>query len=209
MKLQFAIDLCDTQQMLALVEQVHCWVDIIEIGTPMIILEGQKPVRALREKYPGLTILSDTKIMDGGALEAHYACEAGADILTVLAVAPDATICGAIETAHAAGKEVLVDMINHPDFARRVAEVEAFGADYIGVHTASDVQNTGQNPIDELRQAVAIVNKAKVSVAGGIGLDTLKTVKEVGPDVVIAGSKIAGSPDPAATAKAFIEMIRG
>lgn len=208
MQLQLAIDLCNTEEMLELVSKVHDLVDIIEIGTPMIILEGQKPVQALRQKYPELTILSDTKIMDGGMLEAEYAIKAGADIVTVLAAAPDATIKGAIDTARKYGKKVLIDMINHPNFKNRVIEVDGWGADYIGVHTASDIQGEGNNPIDELRIAVEVVKNTKVSVAGGIGMDTLPNIKKIGPDVVIAGSKITGSTNPRETVIKFQEIIK-
>jgi len=207
MKLQVAIDLGDTQEMLKLVEQISAIADIVEVGTPLIIREGQKPVRTLRDKYPELCILADTKIMDGGALEANYALEAGADIVTVLAVAADETIKAVIATTRECGKETLVDMINCQNFVTRVKEVEEMGADYIGVHTASDIQSSGKTPIDELRLAVETVRKAKVAVAGGIGLHILADIAAREPDVIIAGSKISTSSDPYETVLAFKKIM--
>ena len=207
MKLQVAVDLGDTDAMLKLADEIHDVADIIEIGTPLIIRDGLNTVSVLRGKYQDLVILADTKIMDGGALEAAYALDAGADIVTVLAVAPDETIKAVIAATHKLGRETLVDMINCQDFITRAKEVEAFGADYIGVHTASDVQGSGKTPIDELGLAIATVKTAKVAVAGGIGLDTIEAITAKDPEVVIAGSKITGSQNPRETILAFKEIM--
>lgn len=208
MKLQMAIDTVDSKKALELVEKVHDVVDIVEVGTPMVILEGQVAVRALRAKYPDLIILSDTKIMDGGSLEAEYACQAGADIVTVLAAAPDPTIKGAMETAHRYGRKIMVDMINVPDVISRAKELDTFGVDYICVHTAVDVQSMGKTPLEELEETVAVVKNAKVAVAGGINLKTVGAVKNIGPEIVIVGGGLTGSANPRETALALQKVIK-
>ena len=86
MKLQIAVDIADTQRVLEIAKQVHDVIDIFEVGTPVIMKEGMNPVRALKKEYPNLCVLADTKIMDGGKIECQDVCEAGADIVTVLAV---------------------------------------------------------------------------------------------------------------------------
>ena len=43
-----------------------------------------EPVRRIKERFPCLEVLCDTKIMDAGAYEARLAFEAGADYVTVL-----------------------------------------------------------------------------------------------------------------------------
>lgn len=209
MKLQMAVDIGDTAQLLKLTAMVHDCIDIIEVGTPMIILEGQVPVRALRVKYPDITILSDTKIMDGGSLEARYACEAGADIVTVLAAADNLTIKDVVDETRKYGKKAMVDMINVPDVAARAKELDAFGVDYICVHTASDVQGTGKTPLEELKKVVAIVKNAKVAVAGGINSKNIRSVVEFGPEIIIIGSGLACAPDPRRAATAYHKIIKG
>ena len=47
MKLQMAIDRADIQEALALTEQVASWVDIVEVGTPVIMRWGLEPVRQI------------------------------------------------------------------------------------------------------------------------------------------------------------------
>ena len=92
MRLQIAIDNAFCSNIMDTVDRIADVIDIVEVGTPMVLNEGQKAVRMIKEKYPDLTVLSDSKIVDGGALECRYAAEAGADIITVLAAAADQTI---------------------------------------------------------------------------------------------------------------------
>lgn len=207
MRLQIAVDSCNTKELLELAEKVYGSVDIIEVGTPMIIREGQLPVRALRERFPGACILSDTKIMDGGKLEAGYACEAGADIVTVLAVSDDLTVRGVISEAHRHSRQVMADLICVPDVAARARELDGMGVDYICVHTAYDIQSTGKTPLEELEKTMLAVRNSKVAVAGGINEKTIRNVVRLGPEIVIIGGALAGAADPRAAAGRFRAAI--
>ena len=150
MKLQIAVDIADMERVLEIAEQVHDIVDIYEVGTPVIMKEGMRPVRALKERYPDLCVLADTKIMDGGALECEDVCEAGADIVTVLALADNATIAEVAETAHRYDRKVLADLICVRDIPGRAKELADMGVDYIGVHTGVDMQKAGRTPLKDL-----------------------------------------------------------
>ena len=70
MKLQIALDTLTINECIELLDDVKDYVDIIEVGTPFLLEEGNKPVRIFKERYPNLKILADTKIMDAGELEA-------------------------------------------------------------------------------------------------------------------------------------------
>lgn len=103
MELQLALDLVDIPQGIALVKEVESYIDIVEIGTPIVINEGLHAVKAMKEAFPNLKVLADLKVMDAGGYEVLKASEAGADIVTILAVAEDATIKGAVEEAKKQG----------------------------------------------------------------------------------------------------------
>ena len=204
MKLQIALDLVDTNTALKMVEKIQDIIDIVEIGTPMIVKEGMAPV-----KFPQVTVLADVKIADGGAIESGYAVDAGADIVTVLAIASDQTIMGARDAAHKAGREIYVDMLSVPDVVARAKELDAMGVDYIGVHTASDVQGLGKTPYEELRQIAEVVKNAKIAAAGGINLGTIGKVKELGADVGIVGSALTSAPDLRQAVESYQAIIKG
>lgn len=91
--------------------QVYGLVDIIELGTPLMLKEGVGVVGLMKRRFPDALILADMKIADGGYMEARFAVEEGADIVTVLGMAEDETILGVKQATHEAGRLVYVDML--------------------------------------------------------------------------------------------------
>lgn len=208
MKLQLALDLVNIEGAIEVVKQVESYVDIVEIGTPIVINEGLHAVKALKNAFPNMTVLADLKIMDAGGYEVMKASEAGADIVTILGVAEDASITGAVEEAKKQGKQILVDMIAVKNLAERAAQVDALGVDYICVHTGYDLQAVGQNSFEDLLTLKSVVKNAKIAVAGGIKLGTLPEVIAAGPDLIIVGGGITGQEDMSAVASEMQQLIK-
>lgn len=208
MKLQLALDLVNIPDGIALVKEVEPYIDIVEIGTPIVINEGLHAVKAMKEAFPHLEVLADLKIMDAGGYEIMKAAEAGADLVTVLGATNDMTIKGAVEEAKKQNKQILVDMINVADLEKRAREVDALGVDYICVHTGYDQQAAGENPFEDLLTIKRAVTNAKTAVAGGIKLETLPEVIKAAPDLVIVGGGITGAADRAAVASEIQRLIK-
>ncbi|ALC83983.1 MULTISPECIES: 3-hexulose-6-phosphate synthase [Bacillus] len=208
MELQLALDLVNIPEAKKVVKEVQEHIDIVEIGTPVVINEGLKAVKEIKEEFPSLRVLADLKIMDAGAYEVMKASEAGADIITVLGATDDATIKGAVEEAKKQGAKILVDMINVKDLEQRAKEVDALGVDYICVHTGYDLQAEGENPFEQLQTIKRVVNNAKTAVAGGIKLATLPEVVQSQPDLVIVGGGITGNEDKKAVAAQMQNLIK-
>jgi 3-hexulose-6-phosphate synthase len=208
MKLQLAIDLVDTQGAINLVKELEEYIDVVEIGTPVVINEGLRAVKAMKEAFPNLTVLADLKIMDAAGYEVSQAVASGADIVTILGAAEDASILGAVEEAKKHGKQILVDMIAVKDIATRAKELDELGVDYICVHTGYDLQAVGQNSFEDLATIKSVVKNAKTAVAGGIKLETLPEVIKAQPDLVIVGGGITGQEDIKAVAAQMQKMIK-
>lgn len=202
MRLQLALDMLDTESALRAAQATHPYIDIIEIGTPLIKHEGLGVLRALRAAFPEKPILVDLKTMDVGRYEADFCFEAGADYVTVLGVADDATIEGALASARAHGKEAVVDLINVQDKPARARAVAALGARYVGVHSGIDQQNKGESPLADLRAVRAAVDIG-IAVAGGIGPNSLAEIKAAAPDIIVVGGAITVAADPAGAARAL------
>lgn len=209
MKLQLALDLVNIPEAIELVSEVEAYIDVVEIGTPVVINEGLHAVKAIKERFPALQVLADLKIMDAGAYEVMKASEAGADIITVLGVSDDSTIAGAVDEAKKQGKLIMVDMINVQNLEVRAREIDALGVDYICVHAGYDHQAAGKNSFAELRTIKSVVSKAKTAIAGGIKLDTIEEVIAAQPDLVIVGGGITGVDDKPAVAAAMQRLVRG
>lgn len=207
MELQLALDLVDIPGAKQVVATVGEYVDIVEIGTPVVINEGLRAVKEIKEAFPHLRVLADLKIMDAGSYEVLKASEAGADIITVLGASDDATIRGAVAEAKKHGNKIMVDMINVKDIEGRAREIDALGVDYICVHSGYDHQAEGKNAFEELKAIKRVVTQAKTAIAGGIKLDTLPEVIAANPDLVIVGGGITGHEDQAAAAAEMKRLV--
>ena len=208
MKLQLALDLVNIPQAIELIKEVQEHVDVVEIGTPVVINEGLRAVKEVKDAFPNLTVLADLKIMDAAGYEVSQAAASGADIVTILGAAEDASIKGAVEEAQKQGKQILVDMIAVKDKKARARELDEMGVDYICVHTGYDLQAVGQNSFEDLRTIKSVVKNAKTAIAGGIKMDTLSEVIAAQPDLIIVGGGITSQEDKKAAAAQMQNLIK-
>ncbi|MGM9946913.1 3-hexulose-6-phosphate synthase [Floccifex sp.] len=208
MKLQLALDDITMEKAVDLVENVQEFIDVIEIGTPMVIEYGMEPVRIMKKRFPNKEILADLKIMDAGFYEAKEALEAGADYITVLGVTDNLTIKGCVEAAKEYHAKVVVDMICVDNLPSRIRKMEELGVDFVSVHVGVDQQAAGRTPLDDLKIMSECVTCAKVSVAGGINVESIPSYKAYNPDIVIVGSGITHAKDSKEAAKAIHQAIK-
>mgnify|MGYP001791777028 FL=1 len=144
--------------------------------------------------------------MDAGRFEMESAAKAGASVAGVLGAASDATIAECIEVARNYGLQIIVDMIEVENIVDRARQVEAMGADYIGIHTAIDQQMQGKAPI-ELIQRVREAVEIPVSVAGGINSETAARAASAGADIIVVGGAIIKAADSEIAAKQIRKAI--
>jgi len=207
MKLQLALDTLTLEKCFDLVEEVKDYIDIIEIGTPVLLEYGLNAVTEMKQRYPHLSVLADAKIMDAGEYEASQCYKAGADIVTVLGVSHTTTISGVVKAAKTFGRKVMVDMIDVPDLKQRALEIDSLGVDYICVHTAFDLQSSGANPLAELEIVLSVISHAQAGVAGGVKLATIDEIAALNPMVVVVGGGITNQVDPVLAAKKMKERM--
>lgn len=204
-KLQVAIDLFDLKSSLRLLQQVGKYVDIIELGTPLLISEGLSIIPIIKELYPDKIIFADLKIMDGGNIISELAFQKGADMISVLAAANEGTIEAAVKKSEKYNKLVLVDMCAVRDIKERAQKLEAFNPDYICVHRATDMQTKGESPLKELELIKNL--KTKKAVAGGLDLSNFREACQSSADTIIVGSAIYQADKPAVIARKMREII--
>ena len=207
-QLQLAVDVLSLDEALEAAAQTYPHFDIIEVGTPLIIEEGLAPVERLKALYPDKVILADLKIMDAGHIEAGSGFARGADIVTILALADDATVAAAVSEARRHGGRIMADLINTPHPGRRAAQLEALGVDIMCVHTAYDTQSTKAEPMAELIEVRAAV-QCPVAIAGGMKRATVAAAVEAGADIVVVGGAILKASSPGDEAAAIIQQLRG
>jgi 3-hexulose-6-phosphate synthase len=206
MQLQFAMDTLTTEKALELAAAAAPHVDILELGTPLIKAEGLSAVTAIKQAHPDKIVFADLKTMDAGELEADTAFAAGADLVTVLGLAGDSTIVGAVKAARKHGKGIVADLIGVPDKAKRAKEVSALGVEFVEMHAGLDEQaEEGFTFGTLLRDGES--GGVPFSVAGGVSTATIKSVQDAGARVAVAGGAIYGAPDVGAAAAALRAAI--
>lgn len=208
MKIQLAIDTLSLEEALLALEDLAPYIDIIEVGTPLVIDAGREAVRQIHRKFPAIDILCDLKIMDAGAYEARLAYDAGAQYVTVLGVTDHLTIKECVQEARKTGKKVVTDMICVKNLAKEVPLIESLGVNMIAVHTGVDQQSLGRTPIDDLAEIKKHIKKCQVAVAGGITSKTVKDYLHYSPDVIIIGSGILQAKNPVQEARSIFDIVK-
>lgn len=205
--LQLAVDAASLEEAMSLTEMVYPNFDIVEIGTPLIIAEGVRSVTAIKNRWPDKLCLADVKIMDAGNMEAEIAFSRGADIVTVLGCADDATILGALQAAKKHEKRVMVDLINCSDLVGRAKQLEAMGVEILCVHAAVDTGSDARCLFVELTALRKSV-KCRIAIAGGISGNTISDAVSAGASIVVVGGAISRAKQPAEVAASMMRHLQ-
>ena len=204
MKIQLALDNLSLEKAVTLVKELGGDVDIIEIGTLLLMRYGLKIIPRIQKSVVNSLLLVDAKIIDAGELETEMIFESGADIVTVLAGSDDRTVHNALEVAKRHQKEVMIDLINCNKKVQRIKELAAIGANYFCLHRPSDVSLEKKLFIPERDK---LPGNCKIAVAGSIGLDNIDEIVKYKPEIVIVGSAITENANPGSILKKIKEYI--
>ncbi len=203
--LQVALDFVELDRALKVAAEAAAGgADILEAGTPLIKSVGLDAVRRLRAAHPKLIVAADMKVMDAGRIEVESAAKAGAKVVHVLAAASDATIAECVEAGREYGAQIVADLLGTTDPVARAKQVAELGVDFVGVHTAIDMQMRAADPFAQLSE-ITRAAEAPVCVAGGIHSENAAQAVEAGAAVVIVGGAITKAPD---ARKATAELKR-
>lgn len=204
--LQIALDHNDLESALAEVMNVGDIVDILEVGTILCLQEGQKAIRCIRSMFPEKKIVADTKCADAGGTVAKNVTNAGADWMTVIC-------CATIPTMKAAAKEVKelqVELYGDWTYEQAQKWLEA-GISQAIYHQSRDAllagETWGEKDLNRVKKLIEM--GFRVSVTGGLDVDTLKLFEGVNVYTFITGRGITAAKDSKQAAKDFqAEIIR-
>lgn len=204
-KLQVALDLFSSGEAFEVLDDVAPYVDIIELGTPLIVAEGARVVSEVKKRYPEKVVFADIKVMDGGGEVPKPVIEAGCDMFSVLCASDDATVRAAVDLARVSGVKVLADMCSVRNLEERAREITQFGPDYLCCHVGYDRQATGADPVEELRRLSCV--KTPKAIAGGIKLETFEQALESDAEIIISGGGICQAANRGEVAQRMRSML--
>ncbi len=199
-RLVMALDILPLERVKTLCQDISSLVDVVEVGTPLIIQHGLGVVGKVRE-WTGedVPLFVDTKIVDAGKWETREAAQAGAQLVSVLAGASEVTLREVQETALEVGVNVVVDSIDLSSSDR--AKVDIIGSlrpEFVCLHLSSDEAGKGERLSERISaHPLGSVEAQRIMVAGGIGPATLPALLSVlRPALVVVGSALTGSDTP-------------
>ena len=207
MKLQLAYDLGTYEELYPFMEEIEEAIDIIEIGTPVILREGVSQIENVKKRFPDKLIFADLKIMDAGKLEADIGFQAGADMVSVLGLASKKTIEAAKNSAIQWNRKIMIDMINLQDPIREWADFMKMGMDYGCLHTAHDDVTDGENSLETVEKFHQVHGGQQISVAGGIDPGKIRNMKSCQPEILVVGSYITNAVDPSKALKNIRQVM--
>lgn len=221
MLIQLALDFVRLDEAMTVAKQVAPFVDIIEAGTCLIKSEGMRAVSELKRAFPNKRIMADVKIVDGARREASLVFGAGADLVSVLCCAEDATLATVVQAARESGRKVIADLTGTSDRVAGSLRAAKFGVDYVCYHRPTD-SKTKEWDWNEL-SAISSQAQTGLMLAGGIVLSDIEKLAGLahiagtecrtdGPYhnsvvdlIVVVGGAITQSSDPASEAARFRE----
>ncbi|HEX3682410.1 MAG TPA: orotidine 5'-phosphate decarboxylase / HUMPS family protein [Bryobacteraceae bacterium] len=195
---QLSLDLVDLNEALATAEiALRAGVDWLEAGTPLILATGTQGVRELRARHPGVPIVADLKIMDGGWLEAELMAKAGASMVVVMGQAHPETIELVVKAGRDLGMKIMGDIMAMPDPVAGARRLEELGCDFIVHHIGFDMRTLRRDrglpaptPLDRLREIVAAVS-VPVQAVGGLTIEQAVDTPKYGAPLVVIGAPLA------------------
>lgn len=144
-KVQISLDLTNLEDALVTAQAaMEVGVDWLEAGTPLILAEGLRAVRGLRERFPGVPIVADLKTMDGGYLEAEMMAKAGATHVVVMARAHEETIKCVVKAGRDFGIGVMGDNLGYETMVDGAKRLEDLGCGYVIHHIGYDERRGSQ-----------------------------------------------------------------
>ena len=206
--LQVALDNFTISEALESTRVLAPELDVIEIGTLLCLSTGAEAIEVMSTLYPDRTIVADLKIVDAGGELAGMACDKGADWVTVMCNAADATKAKAMEAAEQRGGEMQVELFGNWTFDQ-AEEWKRLGIRQVIYHQSRDALNSGGSwGPDNMNVVKKLADMGlEVSVTGGLTRDVIGLFKGIPVKSFIVGRNLRNADDPAAEARAYKNEI--
>jgi 3-hexulose-6-phosphate synthase/6-phospho-3-hexuloisomerase len=195
--IQIALDFPTIDQAIACARLgLQAGVDILEVGTPLIVAQGVNTIGQLKRAFPEFPVLADYKTMDSGGKNTHLTHAQGGQYMTVCGNAPDETVRAAVTASRETGVKVVVDLIGCKNVPARAAECESWGVDMIYLHYGAD-QRRADASRDSTQWLDDTLRAVKIPVGvGTFGVEDGVIAASRGAALVAIGHPVISRDDP-------------
>jgi 3-hexulose-6-phosphate synthase/6-phospho-3-hexuloisomerase len=187
---------------------IEAGVDLLEIGTPLIVAEGVKTIGQLRRSFPDYPILVDYKTMDSGGKNVQLTHVHGAQYMTVCGNAPDETIRAAVAAGRETGVKVVVDLIGCKDVTGRAFQCQDWGVDMLYLHYGAD-QRRADGARDSTQWLEAVLRAVSIPVGvGTFGAEDAVRAVRAGASLVAIGHPVISAEEPLVELGDYVSKVR-
>lgn len=201
---QVALDHSSTSEAVQAAVSVGEEVDIVEAGTVLMLEVGSEVVQILSKLFPDKTIIADTKCADAGTTIARNCKNQGADVMTCICSAEVATMTSAAKEI----ETIQVELYGDWTFEQAQSWMDA-GIDEVVYHQSRDALlagvTWGEKDLEKVKKLIEM--GFKVSVTGGLNIETIELFEGVDVYTFIFGRAITEADNPAESAKAIRARI--
>lgn len=210
--LQVALDHSTLPEAIKAASLVGHDVDIIEAGTVCLLQVGSELVEILRKLYPNKIIVADTKCADAGGTVAHNNAIRGADWMTCICSATIPTMQAALKSIKDVREdrgEIQVELYGDWTYEQAQQWLD-IGISQAIYHQSRDAllagESWGNKDLERVKKLVEM--GFRVSVTGGLNVETLKLFEGIDVFAFIAGRGITESENPRQSAIEFKQEIK-
>ncbi len=198
---QIALDTNTIGEAIDLLLTIHTDIDIIEVGTVLCLSNGMKAVETISYMFPNKTILADTKCADAGKVVSKNCKIAGANWMTVICSATLPTMAYALDIM----EDIQIELYGNWTF-EDAKNWKEMGITQVVYHQSRDAllygEAWGQKDLKKIKKLIEM--GFKVSVTGGLSVESIELFKELDVFCFIFGRGIKDSVSPSKT----IQKIR-
>lgn len=205
MKLQISYDLPSLQQALEIAKITASYADILEIGTSLLFANGIESIKAFCNQFPDKPIMVDAKVIIHSHITIPLFISAGAQYISVLAGATNASIKHATTLAHASGAKIVLDLLDSVSPGQSAVDAKILEVDTILFHRNYEAKS--KEDVSELWQEVRENTSLPIFIEGGIDRSNIDSVLNLKPQGVIIGYGIIKADNPVTEAAYFKELL--
>ncbi|MBM7541635.1 3-keto-L-gulonate-6-phosphate decarboxylase UlaD [Amphibacillus cookii] len=202
--LQVALDHSDVSSAVETAVIVGNEIDIIEVGTVLLLEIGSEVIKTLRHIFPDKIIIADTKCADAGGTVAKNVANRGATWMTCMCNATLATMQSATKEI----EEVQVELYGNWTYEEAQTWLNA-GIRQVIYHQSRDAllagETWGEKDLTKVNKLIEM--GFKVSVTGGLNVDTLPLFKGMDIYTFIVGRGITETDNPIEAVRALKNKI--
>lgn len=195
--LQLALDVESRDIAIDLTKKVLPYVDIIEAGTILVLTQGIKIVKELKEIAGEKLLLADIRIIKAGGKLSDIAYRNGADIVTLISDASKDTVSAVALMAEKHKKSILLE-VNNKINQDELLYFREQGIEQIIFHRSSEIVDQEEKWSFDVLNQIDLISKQgfKVFVTGGVKVEEISLFKNIDVYCFIIGRSITNSDNP-------------